>query len=221
VCDTAVRIRQSGIIEVKGFAQQQVRADMGVWKGYLTVRGQNLAEAYTRLESEMSQVLDHLKRLGFSTDAVAVEPAMTTTLYRMNDSGFQTNQVEGYQLQQFVEVGSGEVEKIATLATEAAGLVKTGMEFISLQPEFYVSFLEEIKLGLIAQATKDALNRAGQFAEGGNVRVGALRSATQGVFQVTPVNSMDVSGYGIYDTRTIEKSVKAVVTAHFAIETGA
>ncbi len=41
---------------------------------------------------------------------------------------------------------------------------------------------------------------------------------SKGVFQITPVNSTDVSDEGNYDTSTIEKSVKAIVTLEFQVE---
>ena len=42
------------------------------------------------------------------------------------------------------------------------------------------------------------------------------RSASDGVYQVTPRDSTDVSDYGINDTSTRDKDVTAVVTATFA-----
>jgi len=47
--------------------------------------------------------------------------------------------------------------------------------------------------------------------------VGPLISADQGVIQIVPVNSTEVSGEGIYDTRTVVKTIKAVVTLEFAV----
>ena len=38
-----------------------------------------------------------------------------------------------------------------------------------------------------------------------------------GVFQITPVNSYDVSGWGMNDTTSLEKKVNAVVNVEFAI----
>ncbi len=59
--------------------------------------------------------------------------------------------------------------------------------------------------------------RASSLAENSGSKVGALKYASQGVFQITPLYSTDVSGYGRYDTSTIEKSVKAVVTIEYSI----
>ncbi|MDD4879214.1 MAG: SIMPL domain-containing protein, partial [Candidatus Omnitrophica bacterium] len=43
------------------------------------------------------------------------------------------------------------------------------------------------------------------------------RSADMGVFQITPVNSTEVSDWGSNDTSSLEKKVFAVVHADFAI----
>ena len=45
-----------------------------------------------------------------------------------------------------------------------------------------------------------------------------LISAQQGVLQITERHSTETSGYGVYDTATIEKTAKAVVTLEYAIE---
>lgn len=50
--------------------------------------------------------------------------------------------------------------------------------------------------------------------------VGAPTSDQQGVFQTTQCHSTDTSGGGEYDTSTIAKTAKAVVTLEYAIDTG-
>ncbi|MEI7835536.1 MAG: hypothetical protein WCK05_03900 [Planctomycetota bacterium] len=45
-----------------------------------------------------------------------------------------------------------------------------------------------------------------------------MNSASQGVFQITPVNAVETSEGGVYDTRSIDKSVKCVVTMEFRVE---
>lgn len=53
-------------------------------------------------------------------------------------------------------------------------------------------------------------------ATGGNL--GALRTVSVGVFQITAPNSTEVSDYGVYDTTTIVKDVTAVVNVTFALD---
>jgi len=65
---------------------------------------------------------------------------------------------------------------------------------------------------------ENALERAKQIASSTGSNVGALKSASQGVFQITPVNSTAVSDYGNYDTSSINKTVKAVVTVRYFVK---
>ena len=45
-----------------------------------------------------------------------------------------------------------------------------------------------------------------------------MRNSSQGVFQVTPRDSTEVSDYGISDTSSREKDVNAVVSATFDVK---
>jgi hypothetical protein len=97
-------------------------------------------------------------------------------------------------------------------------LVKEGVELNVAAPQFYVSDLHDTKLELLGRATDDAYRRAVTLARNSHGKVGALTSAQQGVFQITARHSTDTSGYGLYDTTSIEKTAKAVVTLDYAIE---
>ena len=71
---------------------------------------------------------------------------------------------------------------------------------------------------MVAEATKDAKARAEAIASSTGNKVGAVRSAKTGVFQITSRNSTDVSDYGIYDTSSLEKDITAVVSVQFGME---
>lgn len=47
-------------------------------------------------------------------------------------------------------------------------------------PEYLVGTLEKVKMSLIADATRNAHDRATEFARSGEASVGAMRSASQG-----------------------------------------
>jgi hypothetical protein len=70
---------------------------------------------------------------------------------------------------------------------------------------------------MLAEATKNAKDRAERIAESSGSKVGSMRSADMGVFQVMAVNSTEVSDYGAYDTTSIDKNVMAVVRASFSL----
>ena len=71
---------------------------------------------------------------------------------------------------------------------------------------------------MLSKATEDAKSRAISMAQSTGNKIGVIRSAKMGVFQITPATSTDVSWYGENDTSSLEKKVMAVVTASFSIE---
>ncbi len=89
---------------------------------------------------------------------------------------------------------------------------------MSFPPDYVTVEIEDIKMKLLGKATANGYERAGILAKNSNGKVGMLNSASQGVFQITPLHSMDVSDSGQHDTSTVEKTVKAVVTLEFNIE---
>ena len=71
---------------------------------------------------------------------------------------------------------------------------------------------------MVGEATKNAKQRAESMVSGTNGKIGTMNSAKMGVFQIVPINSTDVSDYGINDTSSIEKKVVATVNATFNVK---
>ncbi len=71
---------------------------------------------------------------------------------------------------------------------------------------------------MLAKATENAKQRAASMVQSTGNKIGSIRSARMGVFQITPVTSTDVSDWGENDTSSLDKKVMAVVGATFAIE---
>ena len=132
--------------------------------------------------------------------------------------GHLTNELESYILSQSVELKSKNVDRIDKVSKTVTQLIKQDVEIESFAPQYICSSVEKIKLDLLAKATQNAYERAKTLAENSSGKVGSLSSATQGVFQITPVDSTEVTDYGSYDTTTIKKNVKAVVTLEFRID---
>lgn len=133
-------------------------------------------------------------------------------------NGQMSNQVESYTLSQNIEIRSKDVEKVTQLSRGATELINQGVEFQSNPPQYFYTKIADLKVEMLTLATKDAFNRAQKIAENANSRLGILRSAKQGVFQITPRYSNDIADYGINDTSSLEKEITAVVNTSFTIE---
>jgi hypothetical protein len=217
VAGSLERIKLAGDkITVKGYAEEQVLSDAGTWRAIVSVRDASLPGAYRRLEADTARVV---ALVGASADASRLRtgPVSTQTLYEMGPGGMQTGRIQGYELSRSFEYSASDVQQIARLAGEASKLISEGVAINSMPPQYFFTDLNAVKVRLIGAATKDSLARAQQFAANSGVTVGPLRSASQGVFQITSPNSTETADYGSYDTSTVEKLVKAVVTVEYAV----
>lgn len=205
-------------VQIKGYAEQVVKADLGQWTGQFSVRADNLTTAYANLEAARTKVMAFLAAQGYGADKVTLSPVNTMARFKPLPNGGHTDEIVGYELSQTVSLRDADVARLDRFSREVTALIKDGLTFFSFPPQYYYTGLEGLKLNLLSAATQNAKERAEALAKASGAEVGRLRSARQGVFQVTSYPSTDTSDYGIYDTSSIDKAVKAVVTVEFAIE---
>ena len=151
-----------------------------------------LTAADEKIRADPDAVLAYLERGGVPREGVAVSSVSTDIRYGMTEKGAVTNRIEGFVLEQTVRVSSGDIPLVTRLARDSTGLIKDGIEFSSLPPSYYYTKLNDLKIAMLGEATKDAKTRAEQLALHSGCEVGALRSASQGVFQITPEYSKGI-----------------------------
>lgn len=205
-------------IEVTGSAKRPIRSDFAVWRGSVSAQSPALPDAYAEVTRQAQLVRQFLARSGFADSLITVRPVETQTLYRVTENGTQTSDVVGYGMSQQFEVRSPDVAAVTTLSQRAAGLISQGVPLQSASPEYLYTKLNEVRTEMLAAATEDAMRRAEAVAKSAGAEIGAVRSARQGVFQITARNSTEVSDYGINDTSSLEKDITAVVRVTFAVD---
>jgi hypothetical protein len=205
-------------ITVTGSAQQEIKSDYAVWIGTFARREILMADAYKKLGEDLEKVQKYLAGQGIAEKDIIINQIETETVYKKNEKGNDTNTIEGYRLKQSVELRSNDVEKIARISREATGLINEGIEFYSGSPDYSYTKLDELKVAMLAKATENAKLRADNMVKATGNKIGFMRSAKMGVFQITPINSTEISDWGVNDTSSLEKKVTAVVNASFSIE---
>lgn len=205
------------VIDVTGSAEKKIVSDYIVWSASFSRRDPDMVNAFAKLKNDLEVVKDYLLFKGVKVEEIVVSQADTTILYAKNEKGNSTNDIEAYLIAQTIEVRSFDVKKVDNIARESTELINKGIQFISRAPEYFYTKLAELKHEMLAKATKDAKQRAEQMADSTGNKIGLMRSARMGTFQINPVNSYDVSWYGNNDTSSYEKKVTAVVNVSFAI----
>lgn len=214
-----VRIKmQDAPIQVKGVAEIEVVSDRATWRGTVRARAKTLSQAFEILETGSNKLRAMIVSHNFKDDEINACEVDTSIVYAKNSKAENTNVIESYVLSQGTTVRTMDVQSVRTLAFRATDLIKEGVEIDSGSPSYYVSVLESIKLTLLEKATENGYERASLLARGSKSEVGGLMSASQGVFQIVPVGSTDISDYGVSDTSTINKTVKAVVTLAYQVQ---
>jgi hypothetical protein len=204
-------------ITVTGSAKKQIRSDLVVWRGTFSAQAPDLVTAYSALDRNMGVVRDYLRSRGVADSSMTFSAVGTQTFYAIGPNRMETGTITGYRLTQTVEVRSRDVEGIGVVARQATEVIRQGVPFESMPPEYLYTGLADLKVEMLAAATKDARARALEMARNSESRIGRLRSARMGVFQITPAYSTQVADYGINDTSSLLKDITAVVSMSFEI----
>ena len=218
IADSVVEVKGSNSITVTGSAKQQLKSDLIVWQGTYSRQAATMAEAYTLLTEDKTKVLKYLSANQVDEKMRTVSAVMTMPIYETNYNGMTTNNIISYRLSQTIEIRSNEVDPITELSRNVTVLLQQGIEFQSNPPQYYYTKIADLKVSMLAAATKDAKLRAEQVSLNTGSAIGKLKSAKMGVFQITPLYSTDVSDYGINDTSSIDKEITAVVTCSFEVK---
>lgn len=206
------------VVTVTGSAKKQIKSDLIVWRGNFNVQSPSLAEAYNMLKTSQSKTKAYLTKKGIAESEMVFSSINTMTIYQPQYNGMNSTKVEGYRLTQSVEVKSKEVDKVTTISREITELLNDGVEFESQPPQYFYTKIADVKVDMLAEATKDSKSRAEKIAETTGSKIGKLRAARVGVFQITAPFSTDVSDYGINDTMSVDKEITAVMNCDFELK---
>ncbi len=212
-----VRVKQEQAISVKGYAEQPVKADAGKFTVTVGARGPTQREAVDTLKKRRDRVLEALRARGFTDADIRMLAPDQRKVLRKDAQGKDTNEIEYFDLYQSLTVTSDAVDRIYEATLDLPNLMSEDIDLTVSAPEFLITNMESLKRDLLARATEDGYQRALVMAQNSGGRVGELVSAQQGVFQITTPLSTETSSWGMYDTSTIEKTAKVVVTLDYAI----
>ena len=214
--------RQPGTITVKGLAEQNFQSERARWNTAVSVHGASYQEVLDRLNQQRPKLEQFLRSQGFDaaeiqTAAPEISPAF---LVEHDAHGNEIRTPNGYDGKQQLTVASSKLDRIQSAHQNILAL-RAGNDAIDFEaPQYLLGNLETIKHSLIKQATEDARRRANEFASTSGGKVGAMRSASQGSFNIyaDSGSSGDDEYGGSYDKTTVGKQVRLVVTIEYDIE---
>lgn len=216
----AMRIRhQEQRITVTGSATERIQSDFIVWEATVRAQDPALTSAYKKLSADLPVVVGYLKQHGIKDADIAVLSTSVTEMHPRDPHGMLLeDQITAYVTEQRIKVKSREIPKVELVSRQATELIDRGIYIHSQAPLYIYTKLAELKVKMLAEASKDAKLRAEQIAQNTGARLGRLITAKMGVMQVNEEFSTSVSWEGNNDKTTFEKDVLAIVTASFGVD---
>ncbi len=210
----------NNFVTVKGLAQQDVEADLVLWPIKHSATGGDLPMVQGEVEANTQKIITFLKSKGLTdADIVSRKIEVTDLLaqqYRSDNAGDSR-----FIVSETLLVRSNNVDMVDKTSQDIGDLLKQGVSLVRDQnnpsagyPEYIYTKLNDIKPAMIAEATQSARESAAQFAKDSNAKVGTIREAYQGTFEILPRDS----GVSYNERQERYKTVRVVSTLKFYLD---
>src|SRR3546814_3172576 len=204
-------------VTVKGLAERAVKADLAVWPLRFVATGNDLAAVQQKIVNDTRLVQEFLATNGFPPEAFE---GQSLQVVDRRAQQYQQGEVESrFIIAQTITLRSGDVDRVAGLAGRLGELVSAGLVLSdenqwNAGPTYVFTGLNDLKPAMIAEATANARAGAEQFAADSGSRVGAIRRANQGVFQILARDDIP----GVQEGKEIHKTLRVVSTLEYLLE---
>lgn len=203
-------------VTVKGLAEKDVDSDYATWTLAFRRGGNEFGAVQKALADDRDRVVAFLKQLGFDDAEVEVRPLQVQDL-------FAREYAQGNQPLRFNGVGRVVVSTARVSAVEAAALavdplIQAGVQItgnddgVAAGPRYQLRGFNDVKAPLLADATRNAREQAEKFAAEAGAKLGALKSANQGVITISAGD-----GQGFDDGSSRTKRLRVVSTFQYEL----
>lgn len=201
-------------VTVKGLAERDVRADLALWPLRFVATGNVLADVRAKIVADEAAVRQFVTAAGLKAASVEVTSfEVTDALAQIYRSGPVESR---FVVAETLVLRSTDIDGVAALAQRvgeliAAGVVLSNDGGAASGPVYLFTGLNDAKPEMVAEATRNARASAEQFATDSGSRLGAIRSASQGVFQILARDEAP----GLMEPSQIAKRLRVVSTVEY------
>jgi hypothetical protein len=174
-------------VKVKGLAEREVNADIAIWPISFDITANDLRELNATLNERQNAIKAFLIDAGFSMENISTAIPMITDLHSIY-RGSMGLPPERYKAETSITVRTENVKLVKETMGKTSDLIEKGVALTGERhrdsAEFIFTSLNQIKPGMIEEATKNARTAALKFAEDSESDLGAIRNATQGQISI-------------------------------------
>ena len=209
--------RNDRFVTVKGVSERSAKADLALWPIRFVSAGNDLAEVRRDNEGARQKVERFLVEAGIPKDGIQVQNIDVTDLYAQ---AYRSGPVDNrFIIAQTMMIRTTDVDRVDAASQRVmelvdAGVILNNQNGPSQGPIYLFTNLNDIKPGMIAEATQRAREAAEQFAGDSKSRLAGIRQANQGLFQILPRDNVP----GTAEQSQIDKTVRVVSTVEYRLE---
>ncbi|UBB89265.1 SIMPL domain-containing protein [Candidatus Kaistella beijingensis] len=215
------RNKSENTISVTGLGTKKFTSDLINWSGTFSRNSFELKSAYDQLANDKKIIENYLTSKGIPKNEIVFSAVdiQKQFNYGSDANGRSIQTFSGYQLSQTISIDSKDVAKIENLSRNITEIINLGIEFTSSPPSYFYSKLADVKHQMIADATKDAKQRAEKIAENAGSSLGKLKKATMGITQITAPNSTEEYSYGgTFNTSSKDKEASITIKLEYQVD---
>lgn len=204
-------------VTVKGVSERDVSADIAFWPIRFVATSNDLGQAQASIRKSYDAVIAFLEAHGIDPSLAEVQDMRVTD--RMAEYRSDPQQTR-YVINETVMVRSEDPATVDKASQAVGKLIDAGVVLSSMggynggQPTYLFTRLTDLKPDMIAEATANARRAAEQFAKDSGSRIGKIRRANQGVFQILARDRAQ----GISEAAQINKTVRVVSTIDYYLD---
>lgn len=213
-------------VSVKGIAERQVKADLAIWDISYKITGDDLAQITAESLKNQKTITSFLTQHNFELNEI--EPQRIEVLDQYAREYTSSKPEHRYIITGGVMLRTPKVDLVRQVSQLNAELIQQGIVLMSKtdyqslpNPRYFFTKLDEIRPQMLEQATKSARLVAEQFATNSGCRIGYIRRASQGVFQILNINSNAGQSYGSENSQIgdINQVVRVVTSIDYTLRT--
>ena len=210
----------SRTVTVKGLAEMDVVADTAVWSIKFNRVGGDLTKVQSDIDSDINKTRAFLMDNGFNEDELQnMRIQVRDKFAGYSDSQRQDQESnDRYVIETGVMVRSSSVNLVDSVSRKMGDLVRQGVTVTEdyTGPIYVFNGLNDIKIKMIEEATKNATAAGEQFAKDANAKLGKIKTANQGTFSISARDQVDA--WSDNERQAINKRVRVVSTITFYLK---
>lgn len=200
-------------VTVRGLAERDAKADLAVMPLRFTQSGDDLAQVQSLIDADTAKVRAFLAAQGFKPEEIDL--GRLEVIDNNAREYVPQNVRTRFILAQTVLVRSTNVELVQGTTRALSDLVRQGVVLQDFRGASYIfTKLNDVRPTMIKDATASARSGAEQFARDSGAKLGGIRHATQGSFEIQPRDPVNDGQSG---DSSVMKRLRVVTTVTYAL----